>query len=1017
MSMHFPADTFVQEERKRESSPFAGVDLGRTSLPQDVQFRVEAGLAEPWPNTEKARVGKLLACAIWHGALLARNFWPQWINALDEGLRFGSSLWFEMAPLDPTQAGTLEGHPRRWFADPLSQILILRWRQLTGVARLDGALDAEECLASYLDPLGSHGASSPLIDGFYRAAVMRWRCRMPAVLVETALGHADTFTSTPATWERLMTGAPIWVDAPQKTPPTAPIRWHRRIWRGDCDLHFKMKAIFTAATKDDPILSKRQQQNRAVRELQALSGGGNESDVSVLMRRWCIAMLTEDLQASGKRGYRPGSAWNYMFAFRREILPPGSPGEFGDLSAADLDECYREALARLPEGHRRNHLINAIQAFQRFAVIERPELALPTGWMNAFRSNTDGAINLISSRDYFRALAALPDRAAHDIRMLRICLILGFRTGLRLPEIRALTIDDVCVQGAAGAEHIELVVRNRRHNRTKTDWSRRVLPLHLLLARSEDVKQCEVSEFLSWFRDGERLSALTGCSTLFVNPDRPIERVRHGTLEYPLNDILRRATGDATVSFGTLRHSFLSCMLATLLLPDDGTSIALPAGLDANSVSQDRKERVGPALMGEERIGQAALHAVSQLAGHAPVETTLRHYAHLLDWVVGAFVCRPSVQLEWTVDQAHNLTGLTTSAIRTAVQDATAVPVIEEQSLDESYRRPTLIRSQCGKGYDGRDPQLAVFADVILKQATRAALIGAPTFRTTHYPFQSPRLPYRSRRGAGIDWLNWRMVKAVLDVDCRGMSLNEASEQLDIPVEWACRWAKNRQRFRLAWSVDVSRRLALGDYYSVPPDRALPSMQCADGASRHRQIVLDMNFPRAPTASESLIADLIWSRALRCASGHLQRGLLVFRDAYDRRCHSLTAANWSEAHAFYDVARLLGFDDDMAICHRPETGGRCYTDQLRGWLTNPQPPSEWHGQVQFRFLTGTAPGRGYGLRFALTILTITDAELLAEARAGERPRYVPCPEEPTICVLSWMRRRQESESWSDFSEY
>ena len=58
MSMHFPADTFVQEERKRESSPFAGVDLGRTSLPQDVQFRVEAGLAEPklapWRGTRAA---------------------------------------------------------------------------------------------------------------------------------------------------------------------------------------------------------------------------------------------------------------------------------------------------------------------------------------------------------------------------------------------------------------------------------------------------------------------------------------------------------------------------------------------------------------------------------------------------------------------------------------------------------------------------------------------------------------------------------------------------------------------------------------------------------------------------------------------------------------------------------------------------------------------------------------------------------------------------------------------------
>lgn len=1016
MSMHFPVDSFVQECRERENSPFAGVDLVSADLPPKVKFRIEAGLADPWPDTQQACVGRLLACAVWHGALLARNFWPQWVAALNGGVRFGSSLWFEMAPLDPTQAGVVEGHPRRWFADPLSQVLILRWRQRARPAQLDDALDVEECLASYLDPSSNHGPARALIDQFIHAAVLRWRCRMPGVLVEAALGHTATFTLTPATWERLVTAAPIRVEAAPVASRSEPMRWSFSNWPDDRGAHYTMQDVFAAATKDDPILSKRQQHNRAVRELEAMSRGAFESEVSVLMRRWCIAMLKEDLQASGKRGYRPSSAWNYLIAFRREVLPPGTPGTLGDLSATYLRERYRGALGRLPEGHRRNHLINAIQAFQRFVLLAQPELALSTEWMNSYRRSTDGAVNLISSRDYSRALAALPDRHASDTRMLRICLILGFRTGLRLPEIRALTAEDICVQGAAGSEHIELVVRNRRHNRTKTEWSRRVLPLHLLLVRSEDPEQCEVSEFLSWFRDGQRLSALTGCSTLFVNPDRPIERVRHGALEYPLNDILQRVTGDATVSFGTLRHSFLSCMLATLLLPEDGTRLALPAGLDENSVSQVRKERVGPALVGEERLGQAALHAVSQLAGHAPVETTLRHYAHLLDWVIGAYVCRPSLQVAWTINEAHNLTGLATSTIRTARQHPSTAPDDLEQSPSDNYRLPKLIRSVPREDHTEQNVESHVFTDDILAQATRAALRGAPTFSTSHYPFRTPYVVHRSRRAGRVSWVNWRMVKAVLDVDgdvdgCN-ISLRDISEKLDIPVEWACRWAENRQKFLIARIGSKNRRRLANAGTSLEPI-SLPLKPADDGELRYRLLMAKMkNFPKMPTKVESLAVDLVWSRAVRCASEHLQSGLVLFRDFFDDRGKTLTVAKWSDAYAFYVVALLLGFEDELEISHGTDEDDRRYRDELRCYLTSTRPPADWHGQVQFRFRTDTGPSRERGLLFALTILTIVDAEFLAQVRGGERPCYVKPVEKPkSMCVLAWTRRSREPEAW------
>lgn len=101
-----------------------------------------------------------------------------------------------------------------------------------------------------------------------------------------------------------------------------------------------------------------------------------------------------------------------------------------------------------------------------------------------------------------------------------------------------------------------------------------------------------------------------------------------------------RATGDKAMRFEHLRHSFATYLLACVLMPRDGSFLALPGGLDEDCVSLARRDLILNRIAGHNRLGRSAVHVVSQLCGHGPVTTTLRWYTHMLDWSLGAYTNR-----------------------------------------------------------------------------------------------------------------------------------------------------------------------------------------------------------------------------------------------------------------------------------------------------------------------------------------------------------------------------------------
>jgi len=121
----------------------------------------------------------------------------------------------------------------------------------------------------------------------------------------------------------------------------------------------------------------------------------------------------------------------------------------------------------------------------------------------------------------------------------------------------------------------------------------------------------------------------------------------------PVQTALRTVSGDPSLRYHHLRHSFVTFTLLRLLerspcellptawLLDDHGDIALPnttadISVLAGLAPQDRPSR--------KRLWQLALWA-----GHASPEETLSTYSHLLDWVLGHTTFRhynPMLRLE-----------------------------------------------------------------------------------------------------------------------------------------------------------------------------------------------------------------------------------------------------------------------------------------------------------------------------------------------------------------------------------
>ena len=292
----------------------------------------------------------------------------------------------------------------------------------------------------------------------------------------------------------------------------------------------------------------------------------------------------------------------------------------------------------------RSRLAREVSEFHRFLMARHKKDTVES---QMFLSSQAGIVpvdaNPLTLEDYFAALDAI-DTTWSEIHfpecrsIARILVILGFRCGLRRLEALFRLVEDM----RTGADTI-LTIRPFGNIRLKSRNARRRIPLRILLT------QAELQEVLAW-REQRRIACADGTSRfLFGGTSRDYEVVPQSIFR-EINRILQRVTGDESMHFHQLRHSFASWTWLRLMLADmDHLPDLFPhLALTTEWLRQAPEFR----MQIEKHDCATRKHAylLAQLLGHGSPRTSMEHYVHFADWLLAAYlesseIMRPRRQL------------------------------------------------------------------------------------------------------------------------------------------------------------------------------------------------------------------------------------------------------------------------------------------------------------------------------------------------------------------------------------
>jgi integrase len=605
---------------------------------------------------------------------------------------------------------------RTWYPDPLTAALIVRLAS----GQLPGSEEGEDLRASnrlwreILDALRSADvdkADEPeTLSEFLADLRVTSQLQMPSLLAAYA-AHGIRAQGLPAkTLERIYSvrpGEPIAVDVPdsakmRKQPegkrvlaslegnqPEVEPDWQRRL-----------RKLLGQKTPGDA--------RRLLGELLKAPQSPEYSATTRLILEFTEYMLSPE---RGKKRLTMRTVRPRVLTVIRHIgsLLEEAEEDFIVLSQVlpeTFEDIYREALEEIdPEDETpsvRKRLVDSLRAFHAFLVRKHRVKPLEdTSIFSVGRSGSPVDANLITIEEYHKILDWLqrkwPSTVDPQLRPLaRMMVILGFRCGLRQSEV--LGISQSAVSEDYGAKP-ELLIQPSFANRLKSPNAKRRLPLFLLMSKQE----CQ--QFLEFARRADVRS----------NRHRRVFDVSAPRLLRIIHDAMRSVTGDRSLRFHHLRHSFATWTLMRLMVGEAGNIPECLAHLPTTQAWLE-ESRTFCTQMYDVLPSTTRRHAylVAQMMGHSHPTVTLQYYVHGMDWILDSCLrgipdFQPNIRTVALASglperTAYNLAQQSSAAIpvrmltRKWTEMATVTPVVAEEAPSWPWRaRAILYRHLCLK--------------------------------------------------------------------------------------------------------------------------------------------------------------------------------------------------------------------------------------------------------------------------------------------------------------------------------
>lgn len=629
---------------------------------------VTAELAE----TPSARTGKILLSAVLYGGLVHKRWLTPLIEALCEPHAFATSLWLDMRltaehlererKIYRKNKGTDQPVPkpkpdweirRRWFADPITHVLILRWHEMFPADRNarwkpSPLLAIQHYLLRILPATVS--ITDSLVENLLDGAATRLGLGVSPFLMAYAEGRVKSVPLPSYAWERLLTGKRVVCNEPiEPKDEITPVAEFISMRFASQATHPANQEQLLRKIHSDilPRQSSRKLIPSKVRE--AFISFYDEhldrmSPALVCLIFWCIDMLTHYARVDLLRGrvkiaLKASSVRTYLGLIGNRLIALAGDLDIAELESDELHDLYGEIVSLCTTRKAQHDVAARLMAFHEFLQarcggppVDFSDISVSSG---STEQNVDA--NLISPAEFDkikRVLVPNINKVSRMRKMQFFLAILGFRCGLRRSEARKLRLIDF-----QGYTEPELMIRNNQYAYAKSGESIRRLPLACLLEHDE------LLLFLQWRRAREvEIELSSDHSLLFCEIYEDTTPLNENELFPPVEEAMRQVTGDRSVRFHHLRHSFATWLTLRLLKDIPSEVCSRYHFLDHHYFSLEKNLKLRATILGNHPLGRKTLFAVAQLCGHASPQVTLLHYFHLCDWLLSQELSLPANQ-------------------------------------------------------------------------------------------------------------------------------------------------------------------------------------------------------------------------------------------------------------------------------------------------------------------------------------------------------------------------------------
>lgn len=797
-----PAILFDLPREKARFTPESFLNLQKIRRVEQAMLSVRD---ENPPGALKLRVGQLLLSAVVFGGLVHREWLHPWISALFERVRIGEGvLWLDMELVWQYEREASDGdygkkqrsheqrivRQRRWIADPVTRFFISRslpfLRENKDASK--SLPNASDILQAYLRTLNLNANELPKnLQEFLAAARTRIGLHVPGYLASFAEGHLMSVSVPPATWTRLCESRAVPVSRGDESDDDSIAEVVKKVTWGGGDetsadqgkILRRLKRVVSAEGKS------------AAQCEQEISGiiaqqRGRLFPILGYLASWSLYHL------SRKKGNSPSTVERYLSSVADELLVVCESEDLLEWSPGEFEENYQRVIELVRKESNKKFARDTLGRFHRFLVQMYHVHPVGDGFFRGRSAPAEVRVdaNLVSQREFDLVKKVLgfddaisffrsgmdapveggipPSESNRQLvsRSTIICLltaIIGFRCGLRRSEVRYLRLIDVHDDGRA-----ELIVRPTRARKLKSLSATRRISLHVLLQPDE------LRLLLSWkacrLREEKKVEQQT---LLFCASGLPTTPMPEAKVYPAIREALSMVTGDATLRYHHLRHSFTTWLLVRVTGKSTGLREEAPF-LDHQEFDDDRVSTIREQLMGNEPLGRKGVFLVAALCGHAEVSTTSESYIHLSDWLLCRELSRGEILPVVSPDAAARLTGMSRAlAYRYTRKDTAGKVLFDWES-----------------GFTGAIGKLGRYRDPLVSQATDPILN-----RIVVEDEVDPQIPL------------WMTVPKVLHMSQVGKwSVDEICGKLELNREAVEQWIENARRISVMQTKTLNFR-------------------------------------------------------------------------------------------------------------------------------------------------------------------------------------------------------------------